>query len=53
MVVSDSEMRIFRQGQGNQETTRLRRDVASHVAQAIPQIDTEIDEIDHLWMETE
>ena len=45
-------MRIFRQGQGHQETTRLRGDVASHVAQAIPKIDAEIGEIDHLWMET-
>ena len=52
MGVSNSEMRIFRQGQGNQETTRLRGDVACHVAQVIPQIDAEIGEIDHLWMET-
>ncbi len=58
MSVSDSEMRIFRQGQGNQETTRLRGDVACHVAQVIPQIDKHanvigrIGEIDHLWMET-
>jgi hypothetical protein len=26
--------------------------VACHVAQTIPQIDAEIGEIDHLWMET-
>ncbi len=45
-------MRVFRQGQGHQENTRLRGDVASHVAQVIPQIDAEIGEIDHLWMET-
>ena len=50
--VSNSEMRIFRQGQGHQETIRLRGDVAGHVAQAIPQVDAEIGEIDHLWMET-
>ena len=30
----------------------MRGDVACHVAQAIPQIDAEIGEIDHLWMET-
>ncbi len=30
----------------------LRGDVACHVAQATPQIDAEIGEIDHFWMET-
>ena len=30
----------------------MRGDVAGHVAQAIPQVDAEIGEIDHLWMET-
>jgi len=50
--VSNSEMRIFRQYQGNQESTRLRGDVACRVAQVIPQIDAEIGEIDRLWMET-
>ena len=30
----------------------LRGDVACYVAQAIPLIDAEIGEIDHLWMET-
>ena len=30
----------------------LRGDVACHVAQAILQIDAEIGEIDHFWMET-
>ncbi len=34
------------------EIKELRGDVACHVAQATPQIDAEIDEIDHLWMET-
>jgi len=50
--VSNPEMRIFRQGKGHQESTRLRGDVACHVAQAIQQIHAEIGEIDHLWMET-
>ena len=30
----------------------MRGDVAGHVAQAIPLVDAEIGEIDHLWMET-
>ncbi len=50
--VSNSEMRMFRQYQGNQEATQLRGDVGNHVAQATPQIDAEIGEIDHFWMET-
>ncbi len=50
--VSNSEMRIFRQYQGNQEATQLRGDVACHVAQATPQVDAEIGEIDDFWMET-
>ncbi len=49
--VSNSEMRIFRQGQGHQETTRFRGDVACHVAQGTTQIDADIGEIDHFWME--
>ncbi len=45
-------MRIFRQGQGHQETTRLRGDVVPPCGtQAIPPIGAEIGEIDHLWME--
>jgi hypothetical protein len=51
MDVSSSEMRIFRQGQGNQGLAR-RRGHAEGVTQAIPQIDAEIGGIDHLWMET-
>ncbi len=50
--VSNSEMRIFRQGKGHQENTRLRGDVACHVAQGTTPIDAEIGEIDHFWMET-
>ena len=51
--VSYPEMRIFRQGQGHQENIRLRGDVVPpRGTQAIAQIDAEIGEIDHLWMET-
>ena len=47
-LVSNSEMCNFSQDQGNQGIPRpaLRRE------QVIPQIDAEIAENDHFWMET-
>ena len=47
--VSNPEMRIFVQGQGNQG---LCGDVAGYVAQTNAPIDAEIGQKDHLWMET-
>ena len=48
--VSNSLMSNFPQGQGNQGIARRR--TFMYAAQEIPQIDAEIAEKGHLWMET-
>jgi len=44
-------MRVFIQGQGNQGIARSHT-VGWYAAQAVPPIDAEIGQKDHLWMKT-